>query len=90
MARGFLSEGRGRSGDGDDDASVALELGWTTEKAWGFRDPFRKNKTASLVGGSREQLIWVPKAIKGEPLEWDADRGRLTGPRWLLKEKGLI
>jgi hypothetical protein len=92
MARGFLSEGGGGRSNSED-ATVELELGWSTDKAYGFRDPFDKDKPKSLAGGSREKLIWVPKAVRGEPLVWDGPRtgaGKLTGPRWLLEKNGLL
>lgn len=93
MARGFLSEGSHERGGDEEDAVVRLELGWSTDKAWGFRNPFAERK-GDMVGGSREKLIWVPRAIKGEPLEWDGPprqgSGKLTAPRWLLEQKGLI
>lgn len=94
MARGFLSEGGRRDREDDGDVTVDLELGWSTEKAWGFRDPFDKTKPANLVGGAREKLIWCPREIRGEPLQWRGREpkgaGKLTGPRWLLEQKGLI
>jgi len=94
MARGFLSEGSHERGGDAEDAVVRLELGWSTDKALGFRDPFRKDKTSALTGGTKERLIWVPRVIKGEPLDWDGPErqgsGKLTAPIWLLRERGLI
>lgn len=95
MTRGFLSEGSGRSRDseGDGFVTVDLELGWSTEKGLGFRDPFRKDRAKGSSGGSREELIWVPKAIKGVPLVWEGPStgaGKLSGPRWLLEKAGLL
>lgn len=93
MTRGFLSEGGSRERQSDDDITVDLELGWATEKAFGFRSPFRKDKSAPLTGGSKEKLVWIPKAIRGEPLEWTGGErgpGKLRGPRWLLEKNGLV
>lgn len=94
MTRGFLSEVSGRSGDSEDgDAgfvTVDLECGWSTDKAWGFRDPFRK---IGAVARDKEKLIWVAKVIKGQALTWTGTStgpGKLTGPRWLLEKNGLL
>ena len=90
MTRGFLSEGGGRrESESDGDVTVHLECGWSTEKAWGFR----KNPGAPRSGGAREELIWIPKQIRGEPLTWTGTStgpGKLTGPRWLLEKNGLL
>lgn len=94
MTRGFLSEGSGRrEREGDGDVTIDLEMGHQTDRGYGFRDPFRKNKTGSLVGGSGEKLVWLPKAIKGRPLVWEGPNtgdGKLTAPRWLLEKSGLL
>lgn len=88
MARGFLSDG-GR--ERNEDATVTLNLGWSTDRAWGFHDPFSEKKPTP---NGRAELIWVPRAIRNEPLQWDGPNkqgvGKLTGPRWLLESKGLI
>lgn len=94
MTRGFLSEGCARTRDSEDgDAgfvTVDLECGWSTDKAWGFRDPFRKIRA---VARDKEKLIWVAKVIKGQALTWTGTStgpGKLRGPSWLLTKAGLI
>jgi hypothetical protein len=92
MARGFLSDGGGRPSRGDEEVTVDLELGWSTDKAFGFRDPFDKDKSKHLVGGSKEKLIWIPKSWRG--VSWEgpepSGHGKLTASQRTLEEKGLV
>jgi hypothetical protein len=55
---------------------VAVELVHETDKAYLVTD-------GRIVGGKRIE-VWVAKSLT------EFDKGILTAPEWLLKDKGLI
>lgn len=59
---------------------VAVEVRRETEKAWGLAND-----------SDPRNLIWVPKSQCRLDMKNDATKAAiLTGPEWLLKDKGLI